>query len=404
MLVVLSCSLSGKSQIANYVNNGGFEELVTSTLTPFFPAPKFWGASDTAKSYGEVLSKTFSPIKVPLSSYTYQWTRHGNNHLIGLQYGPTFPNNKRGYPRNRLKQTLKSNTSYCFSMYVNLSNESTHAIDALGAYFGDQNLDTLSLCNKPITYLIPQVENSTHNLLTDTLNWVLIRGQFIANGTEKYVMIGNFRSDANTNIVITNSTNLPTNFSSYLIDDVSLMELNLPAYAGKDTSIFSGDSVYLGRQSDVGIDEACQWYKLPTIITPTTPAIDTVAGLWVKPIVTTTYVVRQEICGNIEWDTIVVYKNAVGLEKLQLITEELKLYPIPAQDYIELSVFNADLVKSFNSVSIYNSVGILMREEERYFENSILRINTENLPNGFYTLQLKNSSNETVHKRFVITK
>ena len=217
-------------------------------------------------------------------------------------------------------------------------------------------------------------------------------------------MIGNFRSDANTNIVITNSTNLPTNFSSYLIDDVSLMELNLPAYAGKDTSIFSGDSVYLGRQSDVGIDEACQWYKLPTIITPTTPAIDTVAGLWVKPIVTTTYVVRQEICGNIEWDTIVVYKNAVGLEKLQLITEELKLYPIPAQDYIELSVFNADLVKSFNSVSIYNSVGILMREEERYFENSILRINTENLPNGFYTLQLKNSSNETVHKRFVITK
>ena len=406
VLTVILFSLSCKTQIANYVNNGGFEECGNcEDVTSVFKKPKYWDAIDTNKFFAELFSKNIPPYLVPKSTYTYQWPRHGSNYIGSSQYCGTCSYNTRGYPRNILRQKLEVGKVYCFSMYVNLTNQSTHAIDALGAFFSDSSNDTIKECSIPLTYLTPQIQNPVNNIILDTLNWTAITGTFVANGTEKYLMIGNFKNDANTNKILANPTNLPQNFSNYLFDDVSCIDIELPAFAGRDTAITPGDSVFIGRQPDIGIDEACMWYKLPVTITPTTAALDTVAGIWVKPVVTTTYVVKQQLwCSGVKWDTVVIHMNPVGLEKIRLITEGLKLYPIPAKDYIELSIFNADLVKSFNSVSIYNSVGILLREEERYFENSILRINTENLPNGFYTLQLKNPGNETVHKRFVITK
>lgn len=118
-------------QIVNYIINPSFEVLITNTTTPNFPGAKFWGATDSSKFYGEPLSKNTTPPKVPLCGFTYQWPHSGDNHLIAKFYCTTCPGNIRGYPRNRLKQVLKANTSYCFSMYVNLSNQSTYGIDAI---------------------------------------------------------------------------------------------------------------------------------------------------------------------------------------------------------------------------------------------------------------------------------
>ena len=107
-MILLTLYFKGNSQIINYINNGGFEEVITNTSTPLFYSAKYWGATDSVKAYGELLSKITFPIKVPLCNYTYQWPRHGSNHLISLQYCPTCSFNKRGYPRNRLKHNLKA--------------------------------------------------------------------------------------------------------------------------------------------------------------------------------------------------------------------------------------------------------------------------------------------------------
>jgi hypothetical protein len=279
------------SQIINYINNGSFEDVLTNTNTPTSYSAKYWGGIDSSKYYGVILSQVTVPVKVPLYGTNYQWPQHGFN-FLGTTFFSDKQNNNRGYPRNRLKQTLQPGKEYCFSMYVNLANNSVHAIDAIGVYFGNSSIDTISQCNKPITYLTPQVQNPINNIIADTLNWILIQGQFTANGTEKYALIGNFRTNTNTSTIIANSTYSPAVFADYLIDYVSLIELDLPAFAGHDTVVFAGDSVFLGREPDVGIDEACTWFKLPG----TTP-IDTIAGFWIKPNETSTYVVRQEICG-----------------------------------------------------------------------------------------------------------
>jgi hypothetical protein len=400
-LIILSFK-TGKShaEIANYVNNGSFESVLTIPTSPHY-LPKFWSATDTTMIFGEVLSKINSPIKVPLSSYTYQWPKSGNNHLISLQYCSTCPYNKRGYPRNRLKQVLQAGKVYCVTMYVNLSNHSTHAISEIGAYFSDNSIDTITKCNIPITYLTPQVQNPVNNLILDTLNWVAISGTFVATGVEKYMFIGNFKSDTATTTTLVNPTNLPTNAASYSYDDISVIELNLAAHAGPNKAITPGDSAYIGRELDFSTDTGCVWYQLPNMATP----IATISGLWVKPTTTTTYVVRQQLpCSSEKWDTVVIYMNPVGLNKLVANIDQLKVYPVPAQDFLEIVVSSNELIKDFKTISIYNSLGQLVREEELLFEGNKMNLKTANLSEGVYTFQLKSDHDEIVIKRFVISR
>ena len=307
----------------------------------------------------------------------------------------------RGYPRNELKQNLISGKVYCVKLYYSITNQSTHGINSFGIYFGGTNLDTIKICDKAITYLTPQIQNPPTNFLTDTLNWVAFTGTFTADGTEKYMVLGNFKSDNATDTVLINPTNLPTIANEILYDDVSCIEVNLPAYAGPDKSITPGDSIYIGRENDFAVDKGCIWYKLPNMTTP----IDTISGLWVKPTVTTTYVVRQELdCSSTKWDTVVVHMNLVGLEKQKFLTEELKIYPIPAQDFLELKISNIELFKEFNSITISNNLGQVISEEEIDFNEKTVKINTVSLQSGIYFITIRNTTHQALTKKLVIAR
>src|SRR3972149_1459638 len=94
---------------------------------------------------------------------------------------------------------------------------------------------------------IPQVESL--NIITDIKNWTLISGEYIAVGGEKYLTIGNFRNDANTQRDTINPNAPWWNSAYYYIDDVSVYCVDsgyTTATAGKDTIICKGDSVMLG--------------------------------------------------------------------------------------------------------------------------------------------------------------
>lgn len=389
------------SQIINYVNNGGFEDLRDCITPQNNNKLKYWSSIDTTKFSYYILNKCFNNMPGP--SMDFQYPKSGNGFIAGtfLCGGLCDTIHNRSYFRNKLKKSLITNQEYCVRFFVNLRNSSPYGIDAIGAYFGNTSLDTIKYCDTKITYLTPQVQNISGNVITDTLNWTPIYGTFIATGSEKFLVIGNFISDNN----IIKTQVLPSNsiWSDIYIDNVSCIELNLPAYAGRDTSIFLGDSVFLGSKPDVGIDEVCQWYKLPVVITPTTPAIDTVAGFWVKPIATSTYVVRQEICGLVKWDTVVVYMDAVGIEKFNLIKNDLKLFPNPAQDILQIQ-FTVDVENEFKTICIYNKLGQLLREEDLIFKNKTASIKTDDLRNGVYVLKLHSMSLQTVSRRFIINR
>ena len=402
-------SFKMECQTTNYVSNGSFEKTYTCTTTNFSLKNLIgWNSLDSvnnapAAAYVNYCN-TNGCCSVPFNSFGYQFPRNGAGFVRGQFYCPN-PNicgsAPRGFLKNRLKHKLDSGKTYCSRMFVNSIHSCMYSIDGIAMYYGGIDLDTISTPNNAIPNIIPQVQISY--ILFDTLNWASISGTFVATGHEKYLVIGCFKADAVVNYSVTNTNTVFAGWAGYNIDDVSCIELNLPAFAGRDTSIFLGDSVFLGRQPDVGIDEACKWYKLPTIITPTTPAIDTVAGFWVNPITTSTYVVRQEICGLVKWDTVVVYMDAVGIEKFNLIKNDLKLFPNPAQDILQIQ-FTVDVENEFKTISIYNKLGQLLREEDLIFKNKTASIKTEELENGVYVLKLHGKSLQTVSRRFIINR
>mgnify|MGYP000523306439 CR=1 FL=1 len=384
------------SQIANYVNNGGFEQY-HNCLLPGINSVKYWRSIDSSISANIGFYSTCFP-NVPSGGLTYQWPRTGQNFCY-----PTFlcqpPQcaSYRGYARNRLKTNLVTGKTYCVKFYVCVGNPASYGIDGFGAYFGDNTLDTITTCCIPLTYLTPQIQNPNGNIISDTLNWTLVTGTFVAAGNEKHMVIGNFKSDAATTKTLINSNNLPYVGMDACIDDVSCIDVDLPAYAGPDIWCIPGNSVYIGRPSDVGIDEACIWYKYPNMST----AIDTVAGLWVSPVITTTYIVKQEICAGIKYDTVVVHQSATGINELDVLKDHLSVYPVPSKDELNLSL---PFDHTFHNITITNNLGQIMREEEIVFKNNNATITTSDLPNGVYIFTLKDKTNFQVSKRFVIAR
>lgn len=386
----LSASVRGQ-EIGNYVSNGSFESLNSFSTSSLYTSVYAWHSLDTnAASY--YLATTRPPFSNSPYAVGFQYARTGDNYVISqfLDY--------RGYPRNRLKRKLKANTTYCVRFYVVTTNNSPYALDAFGAYFGDMTLDTITKCNIPLTYLIPQIQNPTGNIITDTLNWTPITGTFVANGTEKYMVIGNFKSPAATNVLMINPTYLPAYTGDVCIDDVSVVELNLPAYAGRDTLIYSGDSTFIGRRPDYAIDSGCIWFKLPNITT----AIDTISGLWVKPAVTSTYVVRQQLdCSPLKWDTVVVtiYTNPVGFDYLQWYSDNINLFPNPTADNLTIS-FSSSGSADIRKISIINSLGQTIREVDIEMKNNSFSLQTSDLDTGIYQIHFKTKAG-TVTKQFV---
>jgi len=382
-------------QIGNYINNGSFEDLKNCISFTLLDRMKYWSSADSSKDADRIFNICLGNVPGNSPNSDYQFPRTGKGYV-----GTTLlsPIGVRNYFKNILKSPLIANNVYCVKFYVNVRNYSPYGIDGMGAYFGDSSLDTIKYGNVVLSYLSPQVQNSSGNIITDTANWIPITGTFVATGTETQLMLGNFKSGAATNYSLINPTNGPGIGCDILFDDISCIEINLLAYAGPDKIIYPGDSTFLGRQPDFAIDPGCRWYQLPNVTT----AIDTISGLWVKPSTTSTYVVRQELdCSPVKWDTVVVTvsHNFIGLNELQRLLDNITLFPNPTTEYLNIS-FSGPAPSDIASYFITNNLGQNIREE--YLRGSSFSVSTSDLAPGLYQIHLKTQYG-IVTKKFVKT-
>lgn len=209
------------STAQNLVPNSSFE---IDTLCPDNPgqvayAVPWTGSANTSPDLFN--SCSYSIVDVPGSFSIfggYQYAHSGNAYtgLIAL-----YASDEREYLQVKLIDSLTSGITYRVEFYVNLTNYAKYGIDAMGAYIS--SIPVSGTFEGLLSYT-PQVSNPVGNYLTDTLNWMLINGTFVASGGEKYLTIGNFKSNALTNKIISNSTaaSSDTTTSYYYVDDVSL--------------------------------------------------------------------------------------------------------------------------------------------------------------------------------------
>ncbi len=393
----------GLNAQVNCVINGGFD-IVTNCTDPYpgyiiFAPP--WDTLANGGGYGNVMNKCYpratnSGIPFNLGGNAYQEPRTGNGYayvaFFKLTSNPAV--NWRWYIQQKIAYKLNPGKSYCVTYWASFINYCGYAVDELGAYFDDGSLQSIApLKEAPAN---PQVKSPSGVFYADTLNWMKVQGTFTANGTEEYITLGNFR--LNAAVSYTNLYGYTSGVGSYFIDDVSVIETDLPAFAGVDMYCIPGDSVFIGRASEIGLNDDCFWYKLPNTIS----SIDTVAGLWVKPIITTTYVVKQDICGMVKWDTVVVNQSAVGLKDLSFKSDDLRFYPNPASKELNIEFLKVIISNTNYKLSIINSLGQIIREEELVFKEKKATLNIKELKNGIYSFHLKNSKGQIIEKRFVV--
>lgn len=225
ILVLLPLLVSGQQ---NLVPNGGFEELtacpyggdVIELAIPWTKAggggsPDLFSPCATDVSWG--VPKNLRGIQLPRTGEVYAGVFTYN--------GPyTSSSELREYIQVRLSQPLEVDVEYHVSFYVSLADTFNYAVVNIGAYFSDS---LIVRNNYAALNVQPQVE-WFGNPIADKLNWTLVEGFYTPRfDGEEYLLVGNFRSDNESTIVLIDSTGGFTGDKShYYIDDVSVVALD----------------------------------------------------------------------------------------------------------------------------------------------------------------------------------
>ena len=283
----------------NLVYNGSFEQYDTcpnnggqinrakywfSANNGLGGSSEYFNACDNLDNFG-----------VPSNSFTYQYAHTGSAYVGTGCYGVV--NEGREYVEGTLITPLVTGTIYCVSFFVSLSDYSSYGIDALGVYFTNDSLITHS----GLVYLVtPQIANNPSNIIIDKENWVKIEGTFTASGGERFLTIGNFKRNYQTN-TITLVPN-PNGYAYYLIDDVAVYPCDAPVFsanAGDNKTICKGESVQIGMPQYN--EYQYKWYSLSGTL------LDTTSYIIVTPTTTTSYVLWvKDFKYDVTTDTITI--------------------------------------------------------------------------------------------------
>ncbi|MGD1947767.1 MAG: OmpA family protein [Croceivirga sp.] len=218
---VLSFCLSAQ----NLIKNPSFEEYLEcpNALGTFGSQVKYWsiptqGSTDYFNTCSKVMSapENFNGMQYPKAGEAY----------TGLYF--YAPGDYREYIQAELTQTLREGQKYQLQFYVSLAEGSDFAIKDFGVALSYKklNIDTKKELSKGRLFRTKgnrfQVLEINHsNFHEDKSIWLKVAIEFVAKGFEKYIILGNLRSNEGTRKVQTKRRETKKG-AYYYIDMVSL--------------------------------------------------------------------------------------------------------------------------------------------------------------------------------------
>jgi len=220
-IVLLVFFLNGKAQV-NLVPNPSFEihnncptgVALINEASPWFQPT--WGTSDLFDS-----CDVAQFVGVPQNFIGFQSARTGRAYCGLFIAYPSFPSpSYREYIEVKLLDSLQPGQKYFVTFYVSLSDSSWYASDDIGVLFSS---DTAKSDTSYQLHQAPQIINPSGNFLVNKSGWMKVSGQYIASGGEKFITIGNFKDNVNTDTINTSGGGTISSdyFNAYYyIDDI----------------------------------------------------------------------------------------------------------------------------------------------------------------------------------------
>ncbi len=288
---------------------------------------------------------------------------------------PEF-HDQRDYVQCELIDSLIFKKIYKVDFYTMHLNDLAHFLtNNVGIHFSDTALhsNTGDYFN-----LDAQVKYFNNELVQNEMQWVKTSGIYEAIGGEKYMTVGNFNSDSETDFICQLPFWPATGRGYVLLDKFSVTPLDsipggLQVNAGQDYSICPGDTVFIGEKIS---NLPAYWYMLDGTVVDTNTA-----GVYVHPTVTTTYVVTMTINGVYSTDTVTVTVGCAGIDEPEKPSFQIGPNPNDGQFTINGQFSEGDLI------SIVSAEGRVVQtihvDEQAEKQNIDLDLNS-----GIYLLQI----------------
>jgi hypothetical protein len=315
-----------------------------------------------------------SIVQVPNNYWGSQVPFEGSGYAgLTVYYGTYYE-----YLQTKLTDSLERNQIYCVSYYVSRSGHYYHASIAPQAYFSN---DSISSSTPSRFNYTPQIVD--WNIIYDTTNWVLIRGEYQALGGEKYLTLGNFFTAANTPLDST-ATNPPSNPGSYYyVDNVSVV-LKINAQAGDDRIICKGDSIRLGIETTNEVVynwTGADWLSDSTISNP-----------MINPSITTTYYLTIA-------DTGYRYCSGNTIDSVTITVQNCEAFNVPTI-LTGNEIFEITALPQNTALDIFDSRGRLVYTDSNYANDYSVVLMTA----GIYYYQLRFPDQSVQRGKFCVIK
>jgi gliding motility-associated-like protein len=227
IILLILLPFLGRAQM-NLVPNGSFEEYwecptANDLNDGQLEKCKYWWKPTLGTSDYFNRCNTNGLADVPDNLYGNQEPFHGDGYvgfvLIAWNNSTTLIE-RNEYIQCQLLQPLSPCKEYKFSMNVTLAEASTHAMGKIGATF---TINPIGEPGDDYLNVEPKIVNSV--IIADTVNWISISGNFIADGGESYLTVGYFSDVITNDTLLIQDTGFNSYGSYYYFDSLSLVEI-----------------------------------------------------------------------------------------------------------------------------------------------------------------------------------
>jgi hypothetical protein len=225
-LLLAVLMLSPQLRAQNLVPNWSFEELTS--------CPHYLGEVEKASGWlifrGEESCDLYhvcgvpDTTEVPANWLGYQWPASGSAYAGIYAYagGDPWPYEGREYFGIELAQPLTVGVEYHATLKVSLTTE----YEGFGTWryrYACNNMGLLFSTEYFFEHDLDPVPSRAHvrsaQVIEDTVGWTVISGSFVADSAYRYVVVGNFFGDAETDAVVVEPDGF-WNLAYYYVDEV----------------------------------------------------------------------------------------------------------------------------------------------------------------------------------------
>ena len=201
----------------NLVPNPSFEDTVSCPLfANQVDKAVSWHSSGGSPDYFNECDWLTGTAGVPNNFVGFQYAHSGNAYCGSLLYDKNDPNYRECFTA-LLNNPLIIGEKYIISFYLSWAGTFSNrlACNKIGALLSTNNYN--ASLPAPINNY-SQFYSDT--IIIDSLNWVLIKGNFISDSNYTYITIGGFFEDSQTDTLQL----APSSHAYYYIDDIELKQ------------------------------------------------------------------------------------------------------------------------------------------------------------------------------------